>query len=99
MAYRGYKYFTRLDIPDVSSPKVVYARTQEYDSGFYWNDSFCNLKLTAQEEVLLERFNLPYMFLIKRRGEYFYQSKLRIIKELVEENPMYQALDSGKNID
>ena len=99
VAYRGYKYFTRLDIPDVSTPKVVYARTQEYNSGFYWNDAFCNLKLTSQEEVLLERFNLPYMFLIKRKGEYFYQSKLRIIKELVEENPMYQALDSGKEID
>lgn len=99
VAYRGYKYFTRLDIPDLSTPKVVYARTQEYNNGFNLDDAFCNLKLTPQEEVLLERFNLPYMFLIKRRGEYFYQSKLRIVKELVEENPMYQALDAGKEID
>ena len=33
-AYRGYLYFTRLDIPDVSTPKVEYARTQEYNNGF-----------------------------------------------------------------
>lgn len=96
-AYAAYRYFRypRLDIPDSSVSNIVYERTPAFKQGFHFNDPYHNISFTAEETILLQKFNLNGMF---KKGAKIPSTDKSIISDLLEENALYQALDSGQDI-
>jgi len=98
-AYAAYRYFRNpsLEIPDSSVSNLIYERTPGFKAGFNTQDPYENISFTPEETLLLQKFDLNAMFNSGQKWPRARTSK-SIISDLLEENPIYQALDSGKDI-